>query len=186
MMDGFSAMLIAAAPYLSAASAGVSVISSIMGGQQQAAAYEAQAAADRTRAEQARINAAIQLNQAEAEAARTQGNVRRRVATAFNQAAGSGGDPTYGSPLDLMGDIAAEGALDVQIQRWKGKLGANAALTQAGALDAQAGFADSAADAAGTAGFVRAGTTLLGGLAQYGTAQLRMQQPGYGQQNYPA
>lgn len=177
--------LLLAAPYLAAASAGISTISAVMGGQQQQAAYEAQAQGQRNQAAQARANAAAQMNQAEAEAARTQGTTRRRVATAFNQASASGGDATYGSPLDLMGDIAAEGALDAQIQRWKGRAGATAAMTQANTLDAQAGFNDAAGSAAGTAGLIRGGTTLLGGLAQYGSAQLRMQQP-YGQQGYMA
>ncbi len=170
--------LILAAPYLAAASAGISTISAVMGGQQQAAALEQQAEADRRNAQQTRINAAVQLNQAEAEAARTEAGTRRRVASAFNLAGSSGGDPTYGSPLDLMGDMAAEGALDAAIQRWKGRSAAQGALAQAGGLEAQAGFNDSAADAAGTAGLIRGGTTLLGGLAQYGTTQLRMRAPG--------
>lgn len=166
--------LIAAAPYLLAASTAVSTISAVMGGQQQAAALNQQAEADRRNAEQQRINAGVSLNTAEAEAARTEGQTRRRVAAGFNQAAGSGVDPGFGSPLDLLGDIAAEGALDTAIQRWKGRSGANAQLAQAGAFDIQAGYADSAASAASTAGFIRGGTTLLGGLAQSGDMLTRI------------
>lgn len=169
--------LILAAPYLMAASAGISAISAITGGMQQQAALERQADADRRNAEQARINAAAQMNQAEAEVQRGEGETRRRTASAFNLAGASGGDPSYGSPLDLMGDIAAEGALDAQIKRYKGRAAGNAALAQAGALETQAGFSDSAASAAGTAGFVRAGGTLLSGLGSYGTAQQRIRGP---------
>lgn len=166
--------LILAAPYLAAASAGFSVVSSIMGGQQQAAAYEAQAAADRSNAEQSRVNAAVQLNQSEAEAARTEAATRRRVASGFNLAAATGADTSYGSPLDVLGDIAAEGALDTQIQRWKGRAAGNQALSQAAGFERSAAMADAAADQASTSGFIRAGTTLLGGLAQYGTMRTRM------------
>lgn len=164
--------LLLAAPYLAAASTGISAISAITGGQQQQAAYEAQAAADRRNAEQSRINAAVQLNQAEAEAARTEANTRRRVASGFAAAAASGVDPGFGSPLDVLGDIAAEGALDTQIQRWKGRAAGQAQLAQAGAFEQSALFAQEAGSAAASAGIIRAGTTLLGGLAQYGTMRI--------------
>jgi len=165
--------LIAAAPYLLAASAGISAIGAISGGQQQQAAFNQQAAADRSNADQARVNAAVQLNTAEAEAARTEGTTRRRVATAFNQAGASGVDAASGSPLDVLGDIAAEGALDTQIQRWKGRAGANAQLGQARSFEAQAGFAEQAGSAAATAGYISAGSTLLGGLSNYATIKAR-------------
>lgn len=163
-----AAALLAAAPYLTAASAGISAISAIAGGQQQQAAANAQAGAERRNAEQARINAAVQMNQAEAEAARTEGTTRRRVAAGFNAAAASGVDPGFGSPLDVLGDIAAEGALDTQIQRWRGRAAGQAQLAQAGAFEQSALFAEQAGSAAATGGMIRAGTTLLGGLAQYG------------------
>lgn len=165
--------LILAAPYLLAGSAAISTVSAIMGGQQQAAAYEQQAEAQRRNAEQARINAAVQMNSAEAEAARTEAQTRRRTAAGFNAAAASGVDPGFGSPLDVLGDIAAEGALDTQIQRWKGRAAGNAQLAQAASFERAAGYADDAASQAGTAGWIRAGTTLLGGLAQYGSMNLR-------------
>jgi hypothetical protein len=170
--------LILAAPYLAAASAGVGVISSVMQGQQQAAAYEAQAGADRNNAAQSRVNAAVALNQSEAEVARTEASTRRRLATGFNLAAATGADPSYGSPLDVLGDIAAEGALDTQIQRWKGRAGANQAMNQAAGFERSAVMAEDTAKQASTAGFIRGGTTLLGGLAQYGSMRLRMTQPG--------
>jgi dihydroxyacetone kinase len=172
-----AAALTAAAPYLAMASAGISAISAITGGNQQAAAMEQQAAADRANADQSRVNAAVQLNQAEAEAARTDSQTRRRVAAGFNQAAASGLDPGFGSPLDLLGDIAAEGALDTQIQRWKGRAGGAAQLAQAGAFERSALFADQGADQARTSGYIRAGTTLLGGAAQYGMMRMPTLRP---------
>lgn len=173
MMDPGS-VLITAAPYLMAASAGISAISAVMGGQQRSAAFQAQAAADERNADQARVNAAVQMNQAEAEAARTDAATRRRSAAAYNLSAASGGDPSYGSPLDLMADIAAEGALDSQIQRWKGTLAAQGMLAQANGLDAQAGFNRNAGDAAATAGFIQGGASLLNAGASYGMANLRL------------
>jgi hypothetical protein len=168
------------APYIAAASGAVSAISAISGGMQQSAALEQQAAADRRNADQARVNAGVALNTAEAEAARTEQQTRRRVATGLNQAAGSGVDPFYGSPLDVLADMSAEGALDKEIIRWKGRNAANAQLGQAGNFETQAGYADQAADDATSAGFVRAGTTVLGAAANYGTMRLRMGAvPGY-------
>jgi len=181
MMDPAS-LLITAAPYLMAASAGISAISAISSGQQQSAAMQAQGEADRANAAQARVNAAVQLNQSEAEAVRTEASTRRRVASGFNLAAATGGDAGYGSPLDVLGDIAAEGALDIQIQRWKGRAAGNQALAQAGGFDRSADQAAAAGDQAATAGFVRAGTTLLGGLGQYGSTRVRA---GAGQQSFP-
>lgn len=172
-----AAALAAAAPFLTVASGVVSAVGAIMGGQQQAAALEAQAQADRANAEQQRINAGQALNQSEAEAQRTENQARRRAAAAFTQAAGSGIDPQSGSPLDLMADIAAEGALDVQIQRWKGRNQAAAYQAQAAGFERQAGFAQQSAGEAATGGFIRAGTSILGGLAQYGTMRTRMGVP---------
>ena len=176
MMDPGS-LLIAAAPYLLAGSTVLSTVGAIMGGQQQSAALRRQADADAANAAQSRANAAAQLNQSEAEVQRTQQQTRRRVASGFNTAGASGVDPSFGSPLDVMGDVAAEGALDAAIQRWKGKAAADGQLAQAGNFDRAAANDSAAAGQAGTAGFIRAGTSLLGGLAQYGTAQLRMRGP---------
>jgi hypothetical protein len=165
--------LILAAPYLAAASTGISAISAISGAQQQSAAMATQAEYQRANAEQARINAGSALNASEAEAARAEAQARRRSATAFNAAAGSGVDPTFGSPLDLMADIAAEGALDTQIQRWKGRNQAAGYQTQAGNFEAQGAASDIAGSNVAAAGPIRAGTTLLGGLAQYGMMRSR-------------
>ena len=173
MMDPGS-LLIAAAPYLAVASAGFSAISSIVGGSQQGAAYDAQAAQQRANAEQARINAGAARTASEAEAQRTEGQNRRKVASAFNQMAASGGDATSGSPLDVMADWATEGALDVAISRWRGTNQGNAYLTQSQNFENEAFYSDRAADEARTSGYVKAGGTLLGGLGTISTTKLKM------------
>lgn len=152
--------------------------SSIVGGMQQNAAADRQAEADRSNAEQSRINAGVALNASEAEAARTQQATRRRVATAANQAGASGIDPGFGSPLDVMADISAEGALDAQIQRWKGSNQGRSYLAQASGYEQRANAAEAAGSDAFTGGLIRAGTTVLGGAARYGQMQMRMSNPG--------
>jgi hypothetical protein len=165
--------LLLAAPYIAAAGTAVSAIASLQGSQQQSAALTQQAAVNPANAEQARANAGIAANAGEAETARTEADARRRSAAAFNSAAASGVDPGFGSPLDLMADMAAEGALDVQIQRWKSRQQAQGYMVQASNFEAQArGNRGAAADVA-AAGPIRAGTTLLGGLAQFATIGAR-------------
>lgn len=152
----------------------VSTVGSIVGAQQQSAALNARAEYDRANAEQARINAGTALNVGEAEVQRGEMQARRRAAAAFAQAGASGVDPAFGSPLDLMGDIAAEGALDTQIQRWKAVNQAQGYVTQAGNFAAQGAMNDQAAGEASTAGLFRAGGTLLGGLSNYAMMRTRM------------
>ncbi|MFN0183036.1 MAG: hypothetical protein ACKVQR_04370 [Aquabacterium sp.] len=162
------------APYLAAASAGISAVSSIMGGFQQSNAAEAQAAADRRNAAQSRVNAGVALNASEAEAQRSEQQTRRRAASAANQLGASGVDPGFGSPLDVLADISAEGALDTQIQRWKGTNSARGYLDQGQQYDTQAAVAQDKAGDYITGGFISAGTSLLGGAARYGSMQMRM------------
>lgn len=166
--------LIAAAPYIAIASSGLSAIQGYMSSQRQSAALSYQAQTERTAAEQARINAAAALSSGEADVARSENDVRRRVAAGFNQAAGAGVDPGFGSPLDLMADIATEGALDVQIKRYKARAQAQNYLQQGQNFDARAAASDQASSEAAGAGLWRAGTTLLGGVADYGRLRLRM------------
>ena len=160
------------------ASTVLSAGSSIVGGIQQSNAADRQAEADRNNAAQARINAAVALNTSEAETQRAQQQTRRRVATAANQFGTSGVDPGFGSPLDVMADMSAEGALDAQITRWKGSNQARAYQAQAAGYDQRAGNAEQAGQDALTGGFIRAGTTVLGGAARYGQMQMRMSSPG--------
>lgn len=132
---------------IAAGSALLGAVGSIRAGNAQAAALERNAAIERE-------NAGTALASAEADAARQQTADQRRRATALNAAGASGVDPTSGSPLDLMADMAAEGALDQEITRWRGRTRANAGL-QAASNDL------AAADQASTAGYLNAGTTLL-------------------------
>lgn len=134
--------------------AGISAASGILGAVGSLQAGSAQSAALERNAEIDRQNAAQAMTAAEADVARQQDADRRRRATAFNAAAGSGVDPTGGSPLELMADMAAQGALDQEITRWRGRTRADAYLTQAGNDLA-------AADQASTASYLSAGSTLL-------------------------
>ena len=104
-----------------------------------------------------RINAGTAMNAGEADAARTERLTQRRLATAENIWGGSGLQMT-GSVLDVMGDMAAEGALDAQIARWKAKGQSNAFMATGDQQTAQG----RAASAAGMAG---AATTILGGVS---------------------
>ena len=131
----------------SALAAGISAMSSISAGNTQAAIANQNAAT-------ARVNAGAALNAAEAETARTERTTQRKLAMGETAMAGNGIDFTSGSPLDVMGDMAAEGALDAQITRWRGGQAAAGYLTQADQMQQQG-------QAAKTAGIVGAGTGLL-------------------------
>lgn len=141
-----------AAPYVAVGATLLGAASSISAGNQQSAALQ-------ENAQVSRANAGTALATAEADTARQQRESQRRLATAANTAAGTGVDISSGSPLDLMTNLAAEGALDEQITRWKGVTQANAYLTQAQQQQRQAGQVRDA-------GYMQAGTTLLTGLAR--------------------
>lgn len=131
----------------SALAAGISAMSSISAGNTQAAIAN-------QNAETAKVNAGSAMNTAEAETARLERGTQRKLATAETAMAGNGVDIASGSPLDVMGDMAAEGALDAQIARWRGGQTAAGYLTQADQQRQQG-------QAARTAGYVGAGTGLL-------------------------
>ena len=135
--------------YASLASAGLGGLSAIRAG-------DTQAAIGRNNAEIGKINAGAAMNAGEAEAARIQSQTRRKLATGENAFADSGIQTGQGSALDVMGDMAAEGALDTQIARWRGTSAANSAIMQGQQQRVQAG-------ASQTAGYTGAGTTLLTG-----------------------
>lgn len=142
-------------------SAVAGAISSIQAG-------NAQADADRRNQAVARINAGTQLATSEADTARIQRLNQHRIATAENTAAGSGFQISSGSNMDIMADLAAEGSLDAEITRWKGRVAANSYLQQ-GENDAIA------ADQAERAGWIGAGTTLLNaGARYYGATKAKM------------
>lgn len=119
---------------LSVAATGLSALGQIRSAQAAAQTADANAAT-------ARVNAGMQLNAAEAEAARIERTTQRRVATARNEFGATGIDTSSGSPLDVMGDMAAEGALDKQIARWRGSTQAAGSQTVAAQQDAARGNA---------------------------------------------
>lgn len=126
--------------------------------------------------EMAEYNAQVLRNQAsasdlagQAEAGRIHDINRRKVAQGMNAYAASGVDVSLGSPVDVMSDIAAQGALDEQIARWRGKVGAQGYQNQATAMQYQG-------DMAASAGYAKAGGTLLSGFGRV----LSPSAPGYG------
>jgi hypothetical protein len=145
---------------LAVASTAVSAASAVSAGQQQAAMAN-------HNADIQRVSAGTALASSEADAARIQDRTRRTLATGVNNQAGSGVDPTTGSPLDVMSDMAAQGSLDSQIAEWKGRQGAAGLEDQAGVSRLQAGQA-------ATAGYMQAGSTLLGGAARAGSMYTSM------------
>lgn len=150
-------------------SAAIGAVGAISAGNAQNAMAKRNAAAADTAAENSRGLAGQQLAVGEAEAARTEEATRRRIATASNTFSASGVDTSSGSPLDVVGDIAGEGALDAQIIRWKGRSAANASLVQSGIQTGQASIDLQAGSNAQTAGYVGAGTTLLSTASAYAT-----------------
>jgi len=103
-----------------------------------------------------RVNAGTALNLGEADAARIQDQTRRRLAMGENAWAANGVQTGVGSALDVMGDMAAQGSLDAQIARWKGKTASNSALAQSNQASAMAPTLQ-------TAGYMGAATSILGG-----------------------
>lgn len=141
-----------AAPYLAIGGSVLSAVGSIQGANAQADALE-------QNAQVARVNAGSALAQSEAEAARRERENRRRIATAVNAGAANGVDIGSGSLVDIAADLAAEGALDEEIARYRGRTQANAYLTQGAQQKAQAGQVRAA-------GYAGAGATLLTGFGR--------------------
>lgn len=150
----------------------LSIGAGVMGAVGQIQSANAQADAAEQNAEIQRRNAATALASSEADAARTEDRTRRGIATAINNTAGNGIDVTLGTPLDLMSDMAAEGALDAQITRWKGRSGAAGNQMQAAASEASA-------DQMRTAGLFGAGGTLLTSGARYVGTRYQSGKAGY-------
>ncbi len=156
-MTGIEAVAIAGA----VASAAAGAASAVSAGNQRAAQAKTQAAATAYNAAQQRAQAEVQLSNAEAEASRGEDLTRRRLASAANAMGASGVQAGGGSGLDLMADLAAEGALDAEITRWRGRQGAISSERQAQALDWQSGIQGAQAKAEKQAGNMQAATTLL-------------------------
>lgn len=125
-----------------------SAAGSIYQGQQQAAASEFNASV-------ARQNAQISQQRADAEADRHRRQIARLMG-AQSTAFAASGVTGAGSPVEVLADTAAEGALDERLIRYGGALDARAFETEARMEEFQARQAR-------IGGFVGAGTALLTG-----------------------
>ena len=81
----------------------------------------AQAEANEYNARVSEQNALYARQEAEAEALRTRRENQRRVGQAAAQYGKAGVVVNEGSPLEVLGDISAEGELDAMIQEYKGE-----------------------------------------------------------------
>jgi hypothetical protein len=139
---------------LTVASTAASTALSIVGGVQQRKA--GQAAAKVAEAEAASVRLIGEI-----EAADKRREARRLMAAQQVAFAGAGVDPTLGTPLDVLGDTAAEAEL-IALRAQFGR------ETQARAIEARGQQAQQAGRQAAIGSFVRAGGTILGGAASLG------------------
>ena len=122
-----------------------------------------QAAAQKYNQQTDQINAGQALSTSAAEAQRDQIRAQRSVASSAADFGASGVALGSGSPLNVLADQAAQGALNASIVQYRGASQATSALNSA----QQAGFqASQDADA----GAITAGTTLLTQGARYATS----------------
>lgn len=147
-----SAFAASAAPYVAAGSAILGAAGSIQSGRAQAAALNYNAATQEA-------NAFAAERDSNAEAARLRDQNRRRLATAANAQGATGADMASGSPLDVFADLAGEARLDEEIIRWRGRSAGSSLRQDAALTRVQASQAKSA-------GYMRAATSLLGGLGR--------------------
>lgn len=117
----------------------------------------------------ARIQAGSAAMAGSAQQARLQDQNDRRLATARNAAGANGLDINSGTPLDVMADLAGQGALDAELVRWNTQNRVDANLNQAAMDHAQAG-------AYRQGGIIRGVTTLLSG---FGSAASQGVKAGY-------
>jgi len=141
-----------AIPYLIAASAVVSAVSAIQQGKAAKAAADFNATVNTQNAQIARSDAAGQAAQIERENALRLGAIRAAQGK-------SGGAADSGSVLDVLGDQAAQGELEKQYAIYQGEQRARG-YTNTATLDTASG------KAAQKAGYMKAGTELVGGGAK--------------------
>lgn len=142
-----------ALPFFSIIGTAFSVISSISQGQnaKRAADYNAQ-----INAQNAQI---AQRNAADQNVQNTRENYLRLGAIRAAQGK-SGGTGDSGSVLDVLGDVAGQGELDKQYTTYQGNLAARG-YTNTAQLDTVSG------QNAQTAGYLKAGAELMGGIGDY-------------------
>ncbi|MBU4233891.1 MAG: hypothetical protein L6277_10465 [Desulfobacterales bacterium] len=157
----------------------MSVISSIKQGQAQKAAadaqaqgYAAQSEASRRNADTARQNAEY-IKQAGALEEQKQREKGRRLLGTQKALYGKAGVTNEGTPLEVMAETAGDLERDALTTRWNYMIQSQRALSEAGEYDFMAGRDLTMSDTsrmmggyASTAGYMKAGTSLLTGLGQ--------------------
>jgi hypothetical protein len=146
-------------------SAAFGAVGSIAQGQAQAAALERQAATQEANAAIARNNAIAAVQAAEAEADRVD-RVRKIQSAKATAAYGkSGVEINEGTPIEVLGDVAAEFELEKLFQIHKGKVVEQDQNYRAQLMQWHAGNLRSSASSARSAGFMKAiagiGTSVL-------------------------
>lgn len=144
--------LVTVALIATVAAAGVTAYGQIQQGNAQAKAYKYNAQVEEENAAQAKSAAASQANQVDRDN-------RRKIAEAMAAYGASGVDPNWGSPLDVMSDLATEGELSKRLVLYQGDLDARAS-NQRATLDRMQ------AKSAQTAGYISAGATVLGAVGK--------------------
>lgn len=147
-------------PFIQIASAVVGAIGAIQQGNAAKAAANYNATISMQNAEIARNDAAMQAQQIDRENYMRLGAIR----TAQGKSGGAAGE---GSVLDVLGDVAAQGELEKQYALYQGEQRARG-YTNTATLDVFSGRN------AQTAGYLRAGTELLGGGAKAYTSYTKL------------
>lgn len=138
------------------------VISGLAGALGSIAQGNAQAEANEYNAQISEQNAQYARQEAEAEAIRTRRENQRRVGQASATYGKAGVVLNEGSPLDVLGDISAEGELDAMIQEYKGE-------RQGRYYESEAEINRQKAKSARSAGVWNAGSSLLTAGMKFGS-----------------
>lgn len=138
------------------------VISGVAGALGAVSQGNAQADAHNYNAQISQQNAEYARREAEAEAIRTRRENQRRVGNAAANYGKAGVVLSEGSPLEVLGDISAEGELDAMIQEYKGE-------RQGRYYDSEAENNRRLAKSARTAGYWNAGSSLLTAGMKFGS-----------------
>lgn len=159
-----SATLATAASYATIGSAVIGGIGAISQGQAASASanYNAQVAANNAKI--AQQNATWAAQQGETQAATQEAKTRATVGAEKAAQAASGIDVNSGSAVDVRSSAAALGELNALTVRSNAARQAYGYQTQAASDTGQAALDKSQASSASEAGFLNAGTTVLGGL----------------------
>jgi hypothetical protein len=148
-----------AAPALPFIAAGASIAGTALAAKGAADAGAAQQSAYNANAAAQRVKAQTDQDAAEAEARLTETANERRYGGIRSDYAAAGVDVNTGSPLEVMADQHAQGALQASLQRYQGKVQALQDV-QSADINVQQGRA------AKSAGNITAGATLLTGLGK--------------------